>query len=283
MNGAFRYLLLLMAVATTFVSCTKRIDIPLRKGDERLVVEGYIFGKDSVSWVRLTKTAGYFSNTPPPPVSGAEVRVYDRNGQWQLTESASQPGWYFLRDSAFLPVAGDTFQLDIRLQQAVGGYTSYHSLTSVPPLRIHIDSIGIELAPDFKKWMVRYYGQDLPGEDFYLFNSKVNGKIVTDSIQLKVAREDVFFDGRYVSGGIVQVLNDKVLKTGDTYTLMASNITKAYFEYLRALQDEVNEKNPLFSGPPANVTGNIDHGALGFFTAFFTTNYKVKLTEKINR
>ncbi len=269
-----------MAAVTLASSCTKRVDIPLRPGDEKLVVEGYLFGKDSLSWVRLTKSTGYFSNTSPPPVSGAIVRVSGNNRQWQLVESGSRPGWYFLRDSTFMPMAGDTFQLDIRLPQAVGGYISYQSQTEVPPLRIHIDSIGIEFAPDFKKWMVRYYGQDIPGKDYYLFNSRVNGKTVTDSIQQKVVREDIFFDGRYVSGAMVQVLNENVMQTGDTYTLLASNITKGYYEYLRALQDEVNEKNPLFSGPPANANGNIDHGALGYFTAFFTTGYTVKL-EKV--
>ncbi len=269
--------LLLALLAAMAVSCTKRIDIPLQTGEEKLVVEGYLFGKDSVSWVRLTKTTSYFSDKPSPPVSHATVWVKHQTRQWQLTESASQPGSYFLLDTSFHLIPSDTFQLEIRLQKPVGGFTDYKSSTTAPPLRIHIDSIGIEFAPDFKKWMVRFYGQDLPGKDYYLFNSRVNGRIISDSILLKTVREDVFFDGRYVSGMVVQVLNEDLLKAGDTYTLLGSNITKAYYTYMRALQDEVADKNPLFSGPPANVTGNINHGALGFFTAFYTTRYRVTI------
>ncbi len=269
----------LLVVATGF-SCTKRVDIPLKTGDEKLVVEGYLFGSDSVSWVRLTKSSGYFSDELPPAVSHARVVVSDKDRQWLLTESPAHPGVYFLSDSSFHLIVSDTFKLDIQLQNPVGEYSRYASRTVVPPLRIHIDSLGIEYAPDFEKWMIRYYGQDLPGKDYYLFNSGVNGQIVSDSILQKVVRKDDFFDGRYVSGAVVQVLNEETMKVGDYYTLMASNITEAYYYYLASLIDEVGDKNPLFSGPPANVKGNISNGALGFFTAFLTTTYTVHLKEE---
>jgi hypothetical protein len=258
-------------------ACTKRVDIPLKTGDIKLSVEGYLFDTDSISWVRLTKTSGYFSDEPPPAVSKAQVTVAYNSRQWPLTESDTAPGLYFIEDSSFRLVAGDTYSLQILLPAPIGGYSRYESQTTVPPLRIHIDSLNMEYAPVFKQWVVRYFGQDMPGRDYYLFNSQVNGKIVTDSILQKTVREDRFFDGRYVSGVVVQVLKQNKLKPGDIYTLMASNITKEYYEYLQALQDEIGEKNPLFSGPPANVTGNINHGALGFFTAFFTTAYEVRL------
>ena len=277
MKNKTQNILLLFLATALALSCTKRVDIPLKQGDVKLVVEGYLFDSDSISWVRLTQTSNYFSNQAPPPVSGAIISVTGKSGQWSLTESGRQPGYYFLRDTTFRLMPYDTFRLKIKLKKPVGGYTNYESQTAVPPLRLHIDSLGIEFAPDFKKWMVRYYGQDLPGSDYYLFNSSVNGKIVTDSILQKVVRQDAFFDGRYVSGAVVQILNENVMKPGDYYTLMASNITKEYYEYLTALQEEVEDKNPLFSGPPANVPGNISNGAMGFFTSYFTTSYVVKL------
>jgi len=271
---------LILFAGTLAFSCTKRIDIPLEPGDEKLVVEGYLFGPDSVSWVRLTKTSGYFSNNPPPPVSNAQVVVSHKTQQWLLSESSAMPGTYFLSDSSFQLVVSDTFQLKIQLQSPVGNHSIYESQTVVPALRIHIDSLSIEYTTDFKKWMIRYFGQDIPGSDYYLFNSRVNGKFVTDSILQKVVRQDVFFDGRYVSGAVVQVLNSNDMKTGDYYTLIASNITKAYYDYMVSLQDEVGDKNPLFSGPPANVNGNISNDAMGFFTSFLTTSFSVKLREE---
>ncbi len=270
---------LLLAGALTF-SCTKRVDIPLKSGNIKLVVEGYLFGSDSVSWVRLTKTSSYFSNEPPPPVSHAQVVVSHKTRQWQLTESSTLPGVYFLLDTSFHLIVSDTFKLKVVLSNPIGNHDIYESQTVVPPLRIHIDSLQIEHAPDFNRWMVRYFGQDKPGKDYYLFNSRINGKIMTDSILQKAVRRDVFFDGRYVYGAVVQVLNERVLKIGDHYTLLASNITKEYYDYMTSLQDEVGDKNPLFSGPPANVDGNISNGALGFFTSFQTTSFTVRLKEE---
>ncbi len=280
MKTLFRNIVFMLFAATLVFSCTKRVNIPLKSGNIKLVVEGYLFGSDSVSWVRLTKTSGYFSDEPPPPVSHAQVVVSHKARQWQLTESSALPGVYFLSDTSFHLIVSDTFKLKIQLQKPVGNHYVYESQTVVPPLRIHIDSLEIGYAAGFKKWMIRYFGQDKPGKDYYLFNSQVNGRIVTDSILQKVVRQDIFFDGRYISGAIVQILNVSTMKIGDYYTLMASNITKEYYDYLTYLQDEVGDKNPLFSGPPANANGNISNGALGFFTSFLTTSFTVKLKEK---
>ena len=133
-------ILILLAGALTF-SCTKRVDIPLKSGNIRLVVEGYLFGSDSVSWVKLTKTSAYFSNEPPPPVSHAQVVVSHKVQQWELTESSTQPGLYFLKDSSFHLVVSDTFKLKIQLQNPIGNHSIFESQTVVPPLRIHIDSL----------------------------------------------------------------------------------------------------------------------------------------------
>ncbi len=280
MNKLLRNIVFMLSVGSLAFSCTKRVDITLKPGNIKLVVEGYLFGNDSVSWVRLTKTSGYFSNEPPPPVSYAQIVVSHKTRQWQLTESSTLPGIYFLMDSSFHLIVSDTFKLNIQLQNPIGNHSVFESQTVVPPLRIHIDSLKIKYTLNFKKWMVSYFGQDKPGKDYYLFNSRVNGKIVTDSILTKVVRQDIFFNGRYVSGAIVQILDEQTMKVGDYYTLMASNITKEYYYYLTAMQDEVGDKNPLFSGPPANVEGNISNNALGFFTSFLTTSFTMKLKEK---
>ena len=282
MKKLLRNIVFVLLAGWLMVSCTKRIDISLKPGDETLVVEGYLFGGDSVSWVRLTKTSGYFSDEPPPVVSGAEVMVSHKEQHFRLEESAREPGTYFLNDTAFHLTVADTFKLDIQLKNPVGNHTHFESSTVVPPLHIHVDSLEIEYAPDIERWMIHFYGQDSPDKDYYLFNSRVNGRIVTDSILKKAVREDKFFNGRYISGALVQVFNKDVLEIGDNYTLMVSNITKEYYDYMVALQDEVGEKNPLFSGPPANVGSNISNGAQGFFTSFLTTSYTVKIQEKVN-
>ncbi len=41
-----------------------------------------------------------------------------------------------------------------------------------------------------------------------------------------------------------------------------------FYNYIIALQTETHISVPLFSGPPANLPGNISNGALGFFRAY---------------
>jgi hypothetical protein len=47
-----------------------------------------------------------------------------------------------------------------------------------------------------------------------------------------------------------------------------SSIDEVFYKYVIALQGETRTSIPLFSGPPANLPGNISNGALGYFTAF---------------
>jgi hypothetical protein len=50
-----------------------------------------------------------------------------------------------------------------------------------------------------------------------------------------------------------------------------SGITQDYYNFIIQLQDQTSQyRNPLFSGPPANVVTNIE-GASGFFAAYSRT------------
>jgi hypothetical protein len=74
---------------------------------------------------------------------------------------------------------------------------------------------------------------------------------------------------------MVGILNpefeDQIPQPGDTITLQMSGITKDYFNFIIQLQDQTSQfRNPLFSGPPANVITNIE-GASGFFAAYSKT------------
>jgi len=276
---------LLFLSLLVLASCTERMSIDLPTANQKLVVEGYLFPGDSSSWIRLTTTSAYFANQPPHAVLNASLGLDDGHESWVFHPLAQKPGYYFINANEFTALPGKIYHLNIQLSSPIGNETHFESQTTMPPLRIHIDSIGIQYAPDIKNWVIRLYARDSVGKDFYLFNSRVNDRLITDSIPRKSVRSDEFFDGRYLHGLIVQVLNKDELHPGDLYQLDASNITEAYYNYIQGLQLEIGNKNPLFSGPPANAQGNISGGALGFFTAFATTSFRVKLqaSKSINK
>ena len=63
-------------------------------------------------------------------------------------------------------------------------------------------------------------------------------------------------------------MEDNVAEPGDSITLEMAGITEEYANFIWDVQDETGFNTPLFSGPPANIRGNISNGAIGFFYAY---------------
>jgi hypothetical protein len=84
--------------------------------------------------------------------------------------------------------------------------------------------------------------------------------------------DDSFFNGIYAGGVVVSYLdqnsdNEKLVH-GDTLTVELSVISREYYYFIQDAQSELRGSNPLFSGPGANVKGNISNGAIGFFEVY---------------
>ena len=104
-----------------------------------------------------------------------------------------------------------------------------------------------------------------------MFNAFVNGKAVTDSLSRIGIADDRIVDGLYLNGVYILFLREGEINYGDTLAVSTSSISEDYYRYLSEAKDELNPKNPLFSGPPANVKSNISNGAVGYFAVFSST------------
>ena len=60
----------------------------------------------------------------------------------------------------------------------------------------------------------------------------------------------------------------KNVVVGDTITLEMQAITEEYYNYISQLLTETVWNMGPLDGPPANPTGNISNGAMGFFLAY---------------
>ncbi len=249
-------------------SCTERIDIDLENEYTRLAVEGYVTpGGSAFQYVHLTTTAGYFSNEPPPIVSGATVAVEVDSDVFLFDEDADNPG-YYLPPSGFQGVAEKTYHVKIDLAEEIAGEKHFEAQETMPVLSDNIDSIRIIYRSDFEFWAVKFYGYDPPGPNFYMFNAVVNGVFITDTISKVGLTDDKLVDDSYINGAYVMVLDKSQLNPGDHFILITSSVTEEYFDYITELQTEIQPKIPLFSGPPANVSTNLNKGAVGYFAAF---------------
>lgn len=248
-------------------SCTERIDLEVGSTYTRLAVEGYITPKEGNQWIRLTKTGEYFSNTQPVAVSGANIIVDDGAQLITFTEDSLKPGLYKAPDD-YKGIPGNIFTLDIKLAEEINGESSFSATERMPHPSDKIDSVGLEYNPQWEMWMVKLYAQEPPSEDFYMFNGYVNGEIITDSVSRKSVSDDRLFNGNYTSGAIVMVVRGEELVPGDIFTLELSNITQEYYNFIVELQTEIQPNNPLFSGPPANVSSNLSNDAVGYFACY---------------
>ena len=267
---AITHLFIILAATALFSSCTERIEVELDDSYTRLVVDGAITTDTMAHKVILTYTTSYYYNQSPPGVSGATVTISDGFETYPLHESIEKPGEY-LTDSNVYGVPGRTYTLNISLDKEINGFRDYTAsceLRDVAPL----DSIGLRYLDDWEFWEIQCYALDPPTRDFYMFKNYKNGKLNTDTINEVFVTDDRLFNGSYTNGVGTGYLNnkkpDEAVHPGDTIKLQISGITEEYMKFVISVQTESGYKNPLFSGPPANVKGNISNGAVGFFTAY---------------
>ncbi len=268
------HIIILFLSLSLLWGCTEKIDLKLDSSYTRLVVEGAVSTDTVPQQVKLTMTTSYFYNEPAPVVSGATVTISDGSATWQLTEQ--KPGIYQTAPDVFgLP--NHTYKLLILLKEPINGNAAFEASSVLRPI-VKADSIRLKYHPDWGKegfYEVQCYVLDPPTTDFYMFDIYRNNVLITDTINKKTVVDDQLYNGNYTNGIGVGFLNqartDERVKPGDIITLKVAGITADYFKFIQAVQTEVGGQNPLFSGPPANVPGNVNNGAVGFFAAYANT------------
>ncbi len=268
------WLLLLMGVVLGLASCTEIIDVELDSTYTRLVVYGEITTDSVHHQVSLTKSSDYFSNKPPPPVSDAVVELEFDNQIVELEEHDTIAGVY-LTPSAFRGVPGTKYNLRIRqVDIDEDGNDETYQSESIMPGGAELDSIslGYFTSPFVTGYQVFMYALDPPTQDWYGFKIWKNSDLLTDTLIKHSVQSDDFFNDSYLFGLPVGFLSDEdpreALLPGDTITLELNCIEQPYYQFILDAQSAIMGNNPLFSGPPANVSTNIDNGGVGYFTAF---------------
>lgn len=251
-------------------SCTERVDFELDEaGEAQLVVFGEITSDTMAHAVALSKSAPYFYNQPPEMVSNATLTLFDGVETIVLSEDPEHPGVYLTPDD-YAGVVGRSYRLNISHVDINenGQMESYEAKTEMRPTAA-VHGVAVVYNASWDGWEVGVFSQDPPEtEDYYLFKVYRNGVLYTDSIHNYRVVDDRFFNGNEITGAFVQYFDEEkeeLVEEGDTITLEMAGITKAYYDFIVGVNLETGPKIPLFSGPPANIKGNISNGALGFF------------------
>ncbi|MGQ7871413.1 DUF4249 domain-containing protein [Sunxiuqinia sp. sy24] len=265
-----RYAIVCLFLLMTLFACTERVDFELDEaGEPLLVVFGEITNDTMAHEVRLSKSAPYFSNQAVEMVSNAELSLYDGVETIELAEDPERRGVY-LTPVDYFGLVGREYRLDISNVDvnADGELETYWVETEMKPTA-PVFGVAVVYNVSWEGWEVGVFSEDNPNtEDYYLFKVYQNGVLATDSLHNYRAVDDRFFNGNELQGAFVQYFDEEKgeqVAKGDTITLEMAGITQEYYDFLVAVDRETSTKVPLFSGPPANIKGNISNGALGFF------------------
>lgn len=276
---------LAVLVAFSFSFCTEKIDVDIDKLEfSRLVVDGSLSSDTAIHTIKLTKTADYFENSPAPVVSGAQVFVSSNTGKTIEFIEIENSGLYSTPDSTS-GVIGEIYTLNINLAEEIGGHKNYTSKEQKMNPVAALDSVTLKYEADWGEgfWTIQVYAYEPESRDFYRFLAYRNGVLITDTISEFIVEKDDFFNGNYTNGIQCQFLDTQKeeadLQLGDTVTFEINGITEEYYNFVLELQSELWGNNPMFSGPPANVSSNINNGALGFFSVFSSQKSSVIVTE----
>ena len=171
-------------------------------------------------------------------------------------------------------IEGKTYYLNIKLNKPIGGFSDYTASSKLYPVA-KLDSVNLLYHPDWSSagiWEVKCFVQDPPSADFYRFLISRNDTMITDTLDEWFVTDDRFFNGNYLNGITVGYLDQSIkeqrLIPGDSMLVEMNNTGEGYANFLWESQSEIIGSYPLFTGPPANIKGNISNGAIGFFAAY---------------
>lgn len=263
-----RKLIYILSLAFTLApaACTEQIDIELGRTYTRLVVDGGITDEQGQHQVRLTLSTSYFHNQDAPAVRGAKLQLSDGDKVYPLAEVKGGKGTYLL-PRMFTAIPARNYTLSIRLKESIGGEVNYHADTEMPDTRFRLDSIAMEYNDAYDFWLVKVYAEDPPTRDFYKFDTYLNGINGNDTTSRTTSTHDRFFNGMNTNGFAVAFFDGDILYAGDTISMVMSALTEDHYQFYSELNSESGFRNPLFSGPPANIRSNLQEGGLGYFYA----------------
>jgi len=239
------------------VSCEKVIELDLNDADQRIVVEAVLKDSPGNNFVLLSLTSTVYTDQNFDKVSGADVRVKDKdNNEFIFPEVSGEPGKYNHPTFTVLPDNDYTLTIIANGETITSTCHSYAKPT-VDSL-IYYPSFFAEQSAD-SIYMIDYFSVDNANEiNHYRLRIWING---VESREYYYIGNDDFINGATYNAPFFGA----DVHSGDTVLVEINTLDKANYTYLFTLSS--NSSN---STAPANPTTNLVGNAIGYFGAFST-------------
>jgi len=246
-----------ISAALLFCACQKVISVHLDSGATKYVIEGVVTDQPGGSSVTITQTKDFSGNNNFGGVSGAKVTIGNNGSSYLFSESS--PGVY--TSNVLTGVPGNTYSMKVVLDGFI-----YTATSTMPNPVVGIDSLYVSngLLTD-KRYVTVVYTDPAGIPNYYRWVQYVNGR----KEKTNFFGNDEFTDGLRIKDQL-DFNNDtndpnRNIKTGDSVRIDMINIDSAVYQYWFALQQNADGSGR--SASPANPTGNISGGCLGYFSA----------------
>lgn len=251
--------ILLFSFSILFYSCEDVIEVDVKPGDNRLVIDAEILwnteNSGNTQHIYVSRLTNYYE-TKTTKVSHAEVQISNTTGEVFNFIETEEAGTYQCND--FIPKLGESYQLEVLVDQEV--YTASETLVSTPEIiRIEQGAKG-GLAEDQYE-VIFYFNDPIEEENYYLEDFQTDFLIYPEYGISK----DEFFNGNEIDFSF----SNEDLEVGNTVNTRFRGISEQFYHYMSLILESYGA-NP-FGTPPANIRGNIinktneDNYALGYF------------------
>ena len=263
----------IILLGLSLASCEQVIEVDVPENTVKLVVEGVISTETDSSFVRLTRSVGYFDNTSTTPyVTNAAVTV---NG----ITFVHQSNGIYKAPSPYTATVNTRYNLNV----AVDGKT--YTSTSFLEEMFEIDTV----IPVFKPadvfgdagYTVKYIGRDTRPPVKYTYFRFGHNSLATTQGKDSIEDFRVLFDNKSMVNGTYEFeIPGLRLQPNDTSIMIFRSIDESVYRYFFAMTT-ASSGGP-FSTPPANLPTNIvgkEEPALGLFATYDVKRYRTKIVE----
>jgi hypothetical protein len=265
--------LFLVLLGLSLASCEQVIEVDVPENTVKLVVEGSITTETDSSFVRLTRSVGYFDNTSATP--------YVTNG----TVKVNGTTFIHVSNGMYKPASPYTATINTKynLNVVVDGKT--YTSTSFLEEMFEIDTV----IPVYKPkdlfgeagYTVKYIGRDTrPPVKYTYFRFGFNS-VERSAGQDSIEDFRVLFDNKSMVDGTYEFeIPGHDLQLNDTSIMIFRSIDEPVYRYYFALGNR--SSGGPFSTPPANLPTNIigkEEPALGLFAAYDVKRFRTRIVE----
>ncbi|MFT4761280.1 MAG: hypothetical protein ACI9XO_003218 [Paraglaciecola sp.] len=252
---------LIISLLLLGVSCTRNVDLR-EVFEEKIVIEGGI-SKDSIARIQITKTVNATEPDEFPRVENATVVLMNSEGE-EETFIEELPGFY--HGNMLKGVEGETYELSVKTSEE-----DFMTRAKIPVLTVDLLDISFidTTLNDFFSLYIDF--QKNKADSLYcLFRTFRNGSEISPP---------VFYKNEVAASQILTLYLSEVSTfiSSEVFKVEIEQMEKWQYDYLSSIKEKNNAQtiSGLLIGPPDNLQGNWDKGALGYFGATTTSFIEV--------